>query len=99
MPIVQSDSTVDNRTDRPGSYSIPRLGVDADGRTHYYADETHRILVYNVEGEVVHREDLHGRDLSDWVAYVTATLGWEQPPGDWVHMLSEALERAMEDGA
>lgn len=83
-------------TDRPGSYSIPRLGVDADGRTHYYADELHRILVYDESGEIAHTEDLQGRSLKDWNRFVAASIGWEQAPGDWVQALVVALAESME---
>lgn len=93
MPDVQQESTGLNGTDRPGSYSIPRLGVDAKGRTHYFHDEKRRVLVYDESGEVVHTEDLNGRELSEWTDYVAASIGWEQAPGHWVEMLTEALAR------
>lgn len=90
---TMSEESAERGTDRPGSYSIPRIGVDGDGRTHYYADELHRILVYDENGELAHTEDLQGRSLKNWIRFINSSIGWEQAPGHWVDMLADALSR------
>ena len=53
-----------------------RLGVDGAGTTHYHDAFSSRIWLD--DGETVTVRDLHGRDVTEWVAYVTAKRGaWQ----------------------
>lgn len=80
--------------DEPGSYTIPRIGVDGRGFTHYWHDKENVVIVYDEEGEVEAEKVLGDRSLNSWTSAVEAEYGWEQAPGDWVFVLVDAVTRA-----
>lgn len=56
-----------------------RLGVDAAGRLHVYDPRRDRVTVLDGDG-IEHVEDLNGRSVNAWRAYVAERRGWRRPP-------------------
>lgn len=69
------DSTASNRgTDPRPNYSY--TGTDTDGADHIYRtiDETVHVITPN--GDREHVEQLNGRSIHEWMAFVDDKRGW-----------------------
>jgi len=63
-----------NRIDpRPRYFA---LGVDGDGAQHCYHTRSDTVIVVR-NGKREHVEDMHGRSLDGWMAYVADARGWD----------------------
>lgn len=72
-----------------GSYDVPKLGVDADGDTHYYDAETHRVIVVSA-GQAA-AKPLGDWTTSEWIDAVDEEIGWDRTVDD---LLAEDVRRA-----
>lgn len=60
------------------------VGLDADGRSHFYSSDRDAIIVYGSDRrgvgvrdtEIACVQDLEGRPVEDWVKYVRKKAGW-----------------------
>jgi hypothetical protein len=54
---------------------MAQLGLDAEGREHYWSAPRQRLYV--IDGDAVaHVETIDDRPLSDWVAFIEQSCGW-----------------------
>lgn len=72
---MNDSPTADKESIDLGTIDCPRVGVDAEGTTHYHDTEGDRILLAR-DGTVVATRDLAGRSLDAWKAYVADERGW-----------------------
>jgi hypothetical protein len=80
-PTTPDGSTALRSTlrDGPGSYDVPRLGIDAEGDEHFYDDEHDRVLLVS-DGDVEEVTDLNGRPFADYVAFIRSERGESDDP-------------------
>jgi hypothetical protein len=74
------------------------LGIDDEGREHYWSAPRQRLYVLD-DGAVAHVRDIDDRPLSDWVAYIETHVGWtdlfwssESALDQLVRRLSESVQ-------
>jgi len=69
------------------------LGEDQRGADHIYRPRDELIHVIAADGTREHVEDMRGRSVDDWMAYVADRRGWEvKQYGAPVESLITALE-------
>lgn len=90
-----SNTVVQKSEESPGNQRADRasdafvIGVDADGRDHYYPRIRGTVTV--LEGDEHVTQSLDGEDLNEWKAFVEDRCGWQE----WNYCdggLGEAIE-------
>lgn len=51
------------------------LGIDEQGYHHVWDEARDRVVVIDADG-IDHQEDLGGRPVADWIAFVDDRRGW-----------------------
>lgn len=69
------------------------LGVDGEKALHFYSNRADKVVVQCYSGAIERREELDGRHLEEWVAYVAEARGWETL--NYVSDMSDWLARAI----
>lgn len=62
------------RTDPRANYI--HAGVDTDGSHHVYRTVDETIIVVDTDGRREHVEQLDGRSVHEWMAFVAQKRGW-----------------------
>jgi len=87
-------TTHDNKNRTPLLMPHVLLGVDGFGMYHHFDARAERVHVVDPDGDRTHTEDLHGRPVEDWMAYVGDMRGWTRK--EYGVGLDQILARALE---